>query len=269
MKLFPMLHAAGVFGLLRALLKRRRSISVLLHGTYSRRYPEIPMELHFGMHTEDFERVLEWIRSERVRLLKLDEYLAGEPGLLLTFDDGYANNYEHALPLLEKFECPATFFLATRHIIDRGGDKWLENFSEIMDRHGLTVDEEIGYELFYGLTEGQIRKMARHPLVDLGAHTHRHVRLSQQGEAALRDDIRQCNDILSDLCGSPPEVFSYPFGDYDERCIRMVREAGFKAAFAVQPRLGRDERFELPRIGLYRSDAAYLSAKMSFLYRSL
>ena len=264
-----LLDNVGLFRLTRGVLKQRRSIAILLHGTYAKTYRRLPAALHFGMHVEEFEKVLQWLERERIPRLHLLDFLEGRPGLLVTFDDAYANKFEYALPLLEKHACPATFFVATKHVNDASGCRWLDNFAQIIAEHGLDIDADTGYELFYGMTPDQIRALASHPLVSIGAHSHRHTSLPRCGEAAIRADIAECNDILAELTKTHPATFCYPFGDYDERCLRIVRESGYRAAFAVKPRLRHDRSFEIPRIGIYRGDSSYLSAKLAFLFRHL
>ena len=265
MNLLNIADSIGLFAATRGVLKHRRNLIVMFHGTYPRCYEGIPKEFHFGMSVDEFERVLVWMRRQKLHLLTLAEYLAGQPGVLVTFDDGYANNVEYALPLLEKFECPAVFFIATKHLMDRGESKWLDYFNDNMISKRVKIDDEIGYELFYGLSQNHVRELSRHPLITIGAHSHRHVRLPRFGYAENKQDLQQCNRILEELTGSKPSIFSYPFGDYDRKTLNLVREFDYQAAFAVKPMLREDRQFELPRIGLYRADSEYLSAKLSFI----
>jgi peptidoglycan/xylan/chitin deacetylase (PgdA/CDA1 family) len=267
MKIYSLLDKFGFFDLARHALKRRRSIALLLHGTYSKSYEHIPDALHFGIHVADLEKILHWLVREKIPLLNLGSYLEGRPGLLVTLDDGYANNYEHGLPLFEKYECPATIFVATKHLGINGDCKWLDYFEDITREYSLDVDADIGYELFYGLTADQVSELAGHPLIRLGAHTHSHTHLPLISSDQIHADISRCNDLLTEITGSTPTVFSYPYGDYDLRCFNIVKGFGYRAAFAVRPQLMMEPALELPRIGIYRADQSYLSAKLSFIFR--
>ncbi len=134
--MFSLLDSVGFFHLTRIVLQRRRNIALLLHGTYAKTYSHLPQSLHCGLHVADLEKMLQWVARERIPLLHLSEFLEGRPGLLVTLDDGYANNFEHGLPLFEKYECPATFFVATKHLNDGCGCRWL---GQLHQDHGTST----------------------------------------------------------------------------------------------------------------------------------
>ena len=263
------LDRSGLFEFSRLLLKRRRSLAILLHGTYPSVFPEIPKALHSGMAVEDLDLLLQWLNRKKIDVISLEEYLSGRPGLLITFDDAYANNFNYALPLLEKYGCPATFFVATGHINEGAGRRWLENFSEAIAANEIEVAPEVGYELFYGMTPAQLLELSRHSLIDIGGHTHSHPWLPDCDRNQIKVEVSMCSDFIESLTSKRPDVFAYPYGGYDERCFDVLHEASYRAAFAVQPSLRINRKFEIPRIGIYRSDPSYLSVKMSFLFRNL
>lgn len=240
----------------------------MFHGTYPREYDGIPEGFHFGLRASKLETFFEWINKEKIRLLSLDEYLEGECGVLVTFDDGYANNVEYGMPILERYECPAVFFVTTGHLIGIGQRNWLQLFEDQLVAHQMKIGKEVGYELFYGMSEEHVRTLAEHPLTEVGAHTHRHVRLSQLDGTEAWEDIDLCNQHLERLIGAKPRVFSYPYGDYNLNTVDLVKSAGYEAAFAVKPKGLSDTAFEHPRIGLYYTDSTYLSAKLNFATKS-
>ena len=99
-------------------LARNGRFVVELHGVAGREYPDLPLRSRAPFTASDLGAALEWIAG-RFRLLKPRELLAGEsPGVLLTFDDGFANNVNNALPVLEAFGAPAVFFVSARHVRD-------------------------------------------------------------------------------------------------------------------------------------------------------
>jgi peptidoglycan/xylan/chitin deacetylase (PgdA/CDA1 family) len=64
----------------------------------------------------------------------------------------------------------------------------------------------------------------------IGAHTCTHPRLSRIPRAQAKEEIRASKKKLEDRFGQSIEHFAYPFGDYDEEVVEMVREAGFRTA---------------------------------------
>lgn len=84
---------------------------------YHRIDNDINKELALQVTLHNFEQQLIYIKK-KYTVLRLNEKwsVAKKAGAVLTFDDGYADNFLHALPLLEKYNIPATFFITTEHI---------------------------------------------------------------------------------------------------------------------------------------------------------
>ena len=117
------------------------------------------------------------------------------------------------------------------------------------------------------MSRADLGACAEHPLVTIGSHTVSHPRLTRCDDAALAAELEESRRLLEDWCGATVDLFAYPKGDYDLRVARAVRDAGYRAAFAEDPVGAGLPDFEIPRIGLYAHDAAYLSAKLSGLHR--
>ncbi|MCL2332405.1 MAG: polysaccharide deacetylase family protein [Actinomycetia bacterium] len=141
----------------------------------------------------------------------------------VTFDDGYRDNFERALPLLEAAGIPATFFIATLPL-EGCFFAWDEGLYPPSRHAALYADEAL------------LRQVARGPLVTLGAHTHTHRRLSTLAPEEARADIARNLELLSPLCGQMPRLFSYPFGDpdsYTPQIVEVVRSFDFDGAFTT------------------------------------
>jgi peptidoglycan/xylan/chitin deacetylase (PgdA/CDA1 family) len=267
--LLNLLYKTGFFDLSRTLFKNKKSISILLHGTYASNFQNIPDKLHFGMHTNDLEQMIVWLKKENIPIITTEELLEGKPGLNISLDDGYANNFEHGLKVFEKTETPFTIYVTTRHMIKDNQCEILDYFQDIIHQEKVHIPDEVGYELFWGLTPDQLKKLSIHQLVELGCHTHNHQHLNKCSDAEIDEEIKTSTLILQNNIGFAPDIFSYPFGDYDERVINSVTNNGYKAAFAVNPTLYINKRYEIPRIGIYSASSAYLSAKLNFIYRTI
>ena len=113
------------------------------------------------------------------------------PGVVLTFDDGFRDVYEHAWPLLREAHLPFTLYLATAFI---GG---------IMHWDGSTA-KAAGPALSWE----QIDEMAASGLLTVGAHTHHHVR----PEALDVDELEKCDATVEQRLGTRPRHFTYPWG---------------------------------------------------------
>ena len=154
--------------------------------------------------------------TEVVKRLGAGELLAPKT-IILTFDDGFANNYHLAFPILVKHRFPATVFLLTASL-DR----------EPEGLHNTWVEEYLIWE--------QVREMQESGLIRFGCHSATHRRLSELPEDELRKETEGAKRRLEDGLGRPVELFAYPFGAYgswDETVKRAVERAGFLGAFTT------------------------------------
>lgn len=161
--------------------------------------------------------------------------------MLITFDDGYEGVYIHAYPILKKYTSTAIIFVTTGYIGKH--NNW---------------DASPGPR-FKHLDWAHIREMADDGIW-FGSHGVNHTFLTKQGDSAARYEIEASKKELEDGLGRPIHFFSYPYGDYDDRIINFVQEAGYEAAFSLRPELLRGVIYNaptvyaLPRIAIYLVD---------------
>lgn len=255
----------GLSRLARAVLARRGRFVLELHGVASRRIAELPYEAQPSFTRDGLAALLAWL-APRFRFLTPDELLEDDAaGVLLTFDDGYANHADVALPLLEEHRAPAVFFVTTQHVRDPGD--WLPAIRRAAARYPGPVPPEVRRDLFDGMSVEQLRAAAANPLVTIGSHTVSHPFLTRLGDAELARELAESKRFLEDAGGRAVDLFAYPTGDYDRRTIAAVRAAGYRAAFVELCRGPGSGRWEIPRVGLYSAEPAYLSAKLSGFFQ--
>lgn len=235
-----------------------------LHGVPRRRYSELPGPVRPSITQSDLEGILAWL-SSRFAFLTPDEFLESEKaGVLLTFDDGFANNHDVVLPLLERHAAPAVFFVATQHL--GAGGRWLGFVEERARAAWASLDgvpREYARDLYDGLNEEQLAVCCNHELITIGAHSVSHPRLTTLGDIRLAEEVRLSKRILDEMTGTAVDLFAYPYGDGDTRVARAVAEAGFRAAFVEKPLPIEPACMAIPRVGLYNSRPWYLAAKLS------
>ncbi len=254
--------------LVRFLLGRDGRFVLLFHGILRRHYPTLPWLNQLGLTVEELNWTLCWVKS-RFRLLTPGQFLEeNHPGVLVTFDDGLANNYTEALPVLERHEVPAIFFISTQHVVNPRD--WLP-FTRTKVRAQWAAPNEVpepwARELFDGMSVEQLRACARHPLITIGSHTVSHPFLTHCGNSWMGREIVGSRRQLEGLTGRKVDLFAYPSGDYDRMVAELVRAAGYRAAFAVASRQVGLPLYEIPRVEIYRAEPAYLDLKLSGLYR--
>jgi peptidoglycan/xylan/chitin deacetylase (PgdA/CDA1 family) len=151
--------------------------------------------------------------------------------ITITFDDGFVSNLTEAVPLMKKVGVQAINYL-------------------VADRLGQTSDWEAreGGEADPLMDESQVREWlsAGH---QIGAHTCTHPRLSFLSRDQAKEEIFASKKKLEDRFGLPMDHFAYPYGDYNQTTIELVREVGFKTAVTMHRgvNLPNTPLFELKR----------------------
>jgi peptidoglycan/xylan/chitin deacetylase (PgdA/CDA1 family) len=179
-----------------------------------------------NMPPEVFEAQVAWLSEQGFRLRTVSELLAHpEPRqVAITFDDGFANNYEHAFPVLQKYHAKATIYLAPQ------------------------------IEGIDSLSPAQIAEMQASGLIEFGAHSLTHVNLANLDRHAADEEIRGSKAAVEALTGRPCTAFAYPFGRFSEETAALVREAGFHSAVTTKKRIvghPAASAFTIPRISTH------------------
>lgn len=144
----------------------------------------------------------------------------GNKWVILTFDDGYEDNYTHALPLLKEFGCKAVIFLMGEATYN----SWDADVPE-----GSAQPSERRFAL---MTPDKVQEMMAAG-IEFGAHTLNHPRLAHIPAAEARRQIVQSKQNLESIYGREFKTFAYPYGDLNEEIKAMVKEAGFDFAVAT------------------------------------
>lgn len=158
--------------------------------------------------------------------------------VVLTFDDGFADVYEHAFPVLSAASLPATVFLV----------------ADTLSPQGRTVDwvapwDNPPVEPLRTLSLEQILEM-QDAGVTFGSHSYAHHDLTQLGEQECEDDLRRSRQLLETLLGRPVPYLAFPFGRHDERVRRAARRAGYAHAFSLPDVPEPSDPYALPRMGV-------------------
>ena len=116
-----------------------------------------------------------------------------EKPVILTFDDGYDDNYTELFPLLQKYNAKATIFVIPK---------------AIGTPHKMTAE--------------QVRELSRSGLVSIQSHTYSHGNLSTMDEQTLIFEMEQSQNYLAALTGQAPYAVCYPEGKWSELSIEVA-----------------------------------------------
>ncbi|HYH30040.1 MAG TPA: polysaccharide deacetylase family protein [Pseudonocardia sp.] len=155
--------------------------------------------------------------------------------VVLTFDDGYADVHEVALPLLREYGFTATVFVTTGWMRDAG--RWSK-----------------GHPLDHMMAWSQVEEL-RESGIEVAAHSHSHPQLDQLSDRHLRDELSLGKSLLEDRLGQAVPSLAYPFGYSSRRVRRAAEAAGFRhAASVANAAAGSDsDTFAVPRLTVRRS----------------
>lgn len=134
----------------------------------------------------------------------------------VTFDDGYRDLMEFALPVLREFKIPAAFFVVSGGI--GGTDSWVR-----ID--GLPNEPIMSWD--------DLKKL-RDEGMTIGSHSATHARLDEASGAALKDEVEGSRHTLQATLGMPIRHFAYPQGRYSREAEAAVAGAGYSAGWATR-----------------------------------
>jgi peptidoglycan/xylan/chitin deacetylase (PgdA/CDA1 family) len=189
-----------------------------------------------------FAEQLKVLRDSGVRVVSLSDVVdkirvcsKRENEVVLTFDDGFRNVYEHALPVLKTYGFPATVFLVTDYC--EKTNSW----------PGQTVRIE-GEPL---LRWREIQEMSRAG-ISFGSHTRTHPDLRKLSIQQTEEELASSKKAIADATGLPVDTLAYPYGGYDAAVRNLAREHFRLACSTHLGFVKRDsDLFALERIEMY------------------
>lgn len=156
--------------------------------------------------------------------------------VVITLDDGYVDNLDSALPILQGFGFSATAYMVSGYI--GRFNAW--------DSERLAIKKPL-------MSVAELRRWTEAGM-EVGAHTRTHPRLTRCSDAELQAEVHGCKIELEDRLGSAVTQFCYPYGDVDDRVAAVTREAGYEAATTTgrgRAVAGQD-LWRLPRVQVAR-----------------
>lgn len=225
--------------------------SYSIRGVPVLNYHEVNDELlsPLTMRTWDFEAQMAYLKNNGYHSITIDElhaYLKDgaalpEKPVLITFDDGYEDNYKNALPILQKYGMRATVFM---------------------------IADSIGQPRF--MNEEQLRHMEAAGMT-IESHTYSHKDLRQLSDADVQKELTLSKEILEKALHHPIEYIAFPCGYSDKRIEAYTKAAGYKMALTVEAGNAKrgDDMYNLPRVAIFEGMDSYTSFRWRLHYIEL
>lgn len=221
-----------------------RKSPVLLYHKIDRPTPDVKIRGAFTA-PKRFERQMSYLKRKGFEFYTASEIAAfyrdnakfPDRGICLTFDDGWKDNYSHAVPILKKLGIKATIFIVASCV------------GKTTDR--VTADGEGPRE---HLSEDNIREMSAAG-VEFGSHSFNHKLFDRITEPEIVEEVTTSRDYLENLLQTPCRTFAYPAGFFTPFAQTAVSDAGYIAAFStVYGPADTPDIFALNRTEILRRD---------------
>lgn len=194
-------------------------ISILMYHRVGRFGPVSNHRALFCDHRQ-FAAQMAYLNYMRYQVLSMDEALnllrGNQPlprrAVALTFDDGYQDFRDYALPTLARYGFPATVYAIAGDIGQRA--------------HWLTTD---GMEAAPLLDAAGLREIQAAGIT-VGSHARSHSRMAELAPEEQAAQARDSRTLLEDLLGAPVRHFCYPYGSYNAASLAAVEQAGYHSA---------------------------------------
>lgn len=213
--------------------------------------PNVPILLYHHVSPEReltpvrFEEQMRWIKEQGYKTLSMDELLSVIRGaaalpakpLVITFDDGYLNNWLFAYPILKKYGLKAMFYVVAGRIDTDGFMTW--------DQLNAMTDSGIA----------------------IGSHTMTHRNFVRKDPYAnLEQELRDSKALIEKHIGKPCRHLAWPWGDYESQWLSGLSALGYESAATTlggANALGSNP-FELRRINVRHASVSWLKQRLTW-----
>jgi len=184
---------------------------------------------------ENFEKQLQFLRNNNYQTITFYD-LQENPTMdlkkkvILTFDDGYEDNFTILFPLLKKYDFKAVIYLVTKQEFNDWGVAEGEPRLKMMSKEQLLVLNNYG--------------------IEFGGHTQNHIDLDKADDATRIKEITDCKKDIESIIEKQVISFAYPFGAINEYVKLITEQAGYKFAVSTNtgPKQFGDDLFQIRRI---------------------
>lgn len=191
---------------------------------------------------KDFEKQMRWFSKNNWTSYTISELselkTLPEKSFVITFDDGFEDNYTNAFPLLEKYNFKATIYLVPTQTSNHWESNNTSEISNLLDREQINIMQDSG-------------------LIEFGSHSLSHVNLSKITDKELENELLISKQKVEEIIKKDCKAFAYPYGKFDDKIVDFTKKAGYKNSTVVKRGLYDlgDDPFIIKRIGILGTES--------------
>ena len=181
---------------------------------------------------EKFEEQLKYLKKNGYNTMTLDEFNCWKNGkckkkhksVLITFDDGYQNNYDYAFELLKKYDMTAVVFCVGEHI----------NSNNPLFMNIETIQES----------------KDKYPNIEFASHSYNLHHRGDRNYNSVNNDAKSMKNLIDS------NYYAYPFGEHNPEYIKALKDNGYNLAFTFGPGKEHrkadisDDNYKIPRLNI-------------------
>lgn len=183
---------------------------------------------------DDFEQHMKWLQEYGYTCItpgQLYDFVANgaelpEKPVLITFDDGYKDNYTNAFPIMKKYGMKGTIFVVTGFLGVYDNYLTWEQAKELLDA-GFNIE----------------------------SHTYSHKSMTEASDEDISKELVKSRQTIKEKLGIDSDFMAYPTGTYNLHIAELVKEAGYKGAFTIKyDNVSRDSNvYALERVPVFHT----------------
>lgn len=239
------------------------SVSVLMY------HHILPKSSFISSSVSEFEAQMSYLAHSGYKALSLNEFFLYKKGelkvpkksVLITFDDGWRDNFYFAYPILKRYKLKACIFLVTSWI-EKASQKSAEFRPSLHSECKKLVPSEPSCVL---LNWDEIAQMS--DICDFASHTHTHGD-SYFGSYEFSKDLDLCKKTMKDRLNIDDSVLCWPRGKFDLQMLNIAKSAGYELFFTTKRGINRPDGIcdDVRRIAI-KNGARWLK-KTLFIYQN-
>jgi len=227
-----------------------------------------------------FKRCIQWLKKNGYFFISADQliqYIQNQQefpkgAVWLSIDDGWKDNINNIIPVINEYKIPTTFFIAIDPVENQGIFWWtffekckdqLPNYFKSNSLDLKNIKEKDRKKIIQDLKKrckkrvtrevmeiAEVKLLAQNPLVTIGSHTVHHALTVNCTDNELEFEIKESKEKLREWTKKEVKYFSYPNGRFDGRERKILKESGYKLAATDENRFitRNDDLYLIPRI---------------------